>query len=136
MSDPTEAPTCPRCGDVLPPYAGRGRRRAWCSDECRRRARDERLAAEGVSVAVRLDWQRIAQLEADLARTRAQLRATRKDLGEALQRAEKAERRVQKDAAERARLVENDRAYRAYLRGLPAYYRDYLQRTGEGRARW
>jgi len=29
---------CPRCEIELPPYAGRGQRRVWCSDRCRRAA--------------------------------------------------------------------------------------------------
>ena len=49
--------TCPRCGGPLPeppdPH-GRGRRRIWCSDDCRSRAYAERQAAARAGLAVRV----------------------------------------------------------------------------------
>lgn len=127
MTDPIEAPVCPRCGALLPPYSGRGRHRVWCSDECRRRARDERLAADGVAVPVRVevrtDRVRIEALEHDLGETRRRLRAAERDRDVNLHRALIAEKRLERAAKERARLVKKDRAYREYLRGLPQPYR-------------
>lgn len=50
------AATCPRCGAPLPPEAGprRGRRRVWCSQNCRRAAHAERASAEQGSQPVRV----------------------------------------------------------------------------------
>lgn len=47
---------CPRCGAVLPPVGGpqRGRRRIWCSQDCRRAAHSERAGAELGSQPVRV----------------------------------------------------------------------------------
>lgn len=49
------SPECPRCGSVLPPVDGpqRGRRRVWCSQDCRRSAHAERAGAELGSQPVR-----------------------------------------------------------------------------------
>lgn len=50
------AAMCPRCGAALPPEAGprRGRRRVWCSQNCRRAAHAERASAEQGSQPVRV----------------------------------------------------------------------------------
>lgn len=50
------AATCPRCGAALPPEAGprRGRRRVWCSQNCRRAAHAQRVNAEQGSQPVRV----------------------------------------------------------------------------------
>ncbi len=45
---------CPRCGTALPEVSGRGRRRLWCSDGCRKDAHYERRAAERAGKAVRV----------------------------------------------------------------------------------
>ena len=48
---------CPRCGDPLPVQTDqhrRGRRRIWCSDDCRSRAYAERQAAARAGLAVRV----------------------------------------------------------------------------------
>jgi hypothetical protein len=47
---------CPRCGSLLPPAGGpkRGRRRVWCSQDCRRAAHAERAAAEDGTQPVRV----------------------------------------------------------------------------------
>jgi hypothetical protein len=47
---------CPRCGSLLPPEDGskRGRRRIWCSQNCRRAAHAERAAAEFGTQPVRV----------------------------------------------------------------------------------
>lgn len=51
-----DAATCPRCGAALPPEAGprRGRRRVWCSQNCRRAAHAERANAEQGSQPIRV----------------------------------------------------------------------------------
>lgn len=50
------AAVCPRCGVDLPPEVGprRGRRRVWCSQNCRRAAHAERASAEHGSQPVRV----------------------------------------------------------------------------------
>ncbi|MBE5408366.1 hypothetical protein [Mycobacteroides abscessus] len=47
---------CPRCGAALPPEAGprRGRRRVWCSQNCRRAAHAARANAEQGSQLIRV----------------------------------------------------------------------------------
>jgi len=53
----TEQQVCPRCCRSLPPEIDqkrRGRRRIWCSDDCRRQAHAERVAAERAGLAVRV----------------------------------------------------------------------------------
>lgn len=127
MDESSTPPTCPRCGTVLPPYSGRGRHRVWCSDECRRRARDERAVAQGTAVPVRVDVRtdrvRIETLERELARTRQMLKAADRDRSNATRRALTAEHRLTKSAEERNRLVAQNHQYRQYLRELPLAYR-------------
>lgn len=54
MSSSVPTSTCPRCGaDIVQP-PGRGRRRIWCSDACRRRGSEERQAADRGAIAVRI----------------------------------------------------------------------------------
>ncbi len=45
--------TCPRCGAPVEPRSGRGRPRVWCSDDCRKRASEERRAAQDEARPVR-----------------------------------------------------------------------------------
>ncbi len=45
--------TCPRCGRPVPPRAT-GRPATWCSQACRRAAYEERRAAAGGAVAIRI----------------------------------------------------------------------------------
>src|SRR5271163_1563519 len=46
---------CPRCRAELPAPAGRGRRRLWCSQACRRAAYEERRAARSGAVGLRVE---------------------------------------------------------------------------------
>ena len=46
---------CPRCRTELPAPAGRGRRRLWCSQKCRRAAYEERRAARSGAVGLRVE---------------------------------------------------------------------------------
>jgi hypothetical protein len=46
---------CPRCRAELPASAGRGRRRLWCSQKCRRAAYEERRAARSGAVGLRVE---------------------------------------------------------------------------------
>lgn len=111
--------TCPRCGREVESQSGRGRPRIWCSDECRRRARDERAAAEHVSVPVRVvqvESARLPHLQAQVAELKGQLAETRKQRDAALVRAQTAERKLAKSDRERARLIDQNRDYRARLR--------------------
>ena len=111
--------TCPRCGREVESRPGRGRPRIWCSDECRRRARDERAAAEHVSVPVRVvqvESARLPRLQAQVAELKGQLAETRKQRDAALVRAQTAERKLTKSDRERARLIDQNRDYRARLR--------------------
>lgn len=49
-----EGHECPHCGRPVPASTGRGRRRVWCSDNCRRRAGEARRAAERESRPVKV----------------------------------------------------------------------------------
>src|SRR5215207_222808 len=44
---------CPRCGELVP-ARGTGRPATWCSQACRRAAYEDRRAASGGAVAVRV----------------------------------------------------------------------------------
>src|SRR5271156_4429443 len=46
---------CPRCHGQLPTAVGRGRRRLWCSQKCRRAAYEERRAARSGAVGLRVE---------------------------------------------------------------------------------
>ena len=46
---------CPRCRTELPAPAGRGRRRLWCSQKCRRAAYEERRAARSGAIGLRVE---------------------------------------------------------------------------------
>lgn len=46
---------CPRCRAELPAPAGRGRRRLWCSQKCRRAAYEERRAARSGAIGLRVE---------------------------------------------------------------------------------
>jgi len=46
---------CPRCRAELPAPAGRGRRRLWCSQACRRAAYEERRAARSGAIGLRVE---------------------------------------------------------------------------------
>ena len=52
MSDPS---VCPRCHGQLPAAVGRGRRRLWCSQKCRRAAYEERRAARCGAIGLRVE---------------------------------------------------------------------------------
>ena len=52
MSDPS---VCPRCHGQLPAAVGRGRRRLWCSQKCRRAAYEERRAARSGAIGLRVE---------------------------------------------------------------------------------
>ena len=112
---------CPRCGREIASKPGRGRPRIWCSDECRRRARDERLVAEKIAVPVRVvqvESARLPHLQAQIVELKRQLDETRKQRDAALVRAQTAERKLARSDRERARLVNQNRHYREQLRDL------------------
>nr|WP_010904249.1 MULTISPECIES: hypothetical protein [Acidipropionibacterium]BAB17916.1 unnamed protein product [Acidipropionibacterium acidipropionici] len=44
---------CPHCGAPVEAHGGRGRPRVWCSDDCRKRASEERRAAQAEARPVR-----------------------------------------------------------------------------------
>src|SRR5271154_3204234 len=46
---------CPRCRGQLPAAEGRGRRRLWCSQKCRRAAYEERRAARSGAIGLRVE---------------------------------------------------------------------------------
>lgn len=50
-----DRPLCPRCRAELPAPAGRGRRRLWCSQVCRRAAYEERRAARSGAIGLRVE---------------------------------------------------------------------------------
>ena len=66
-----EATVCPSCGDRFA-QGGRGRRRRYCSDACRRRAHRERVANEQFVVPLLVQptaARRAASSDEDVART-------------------------------------------------------------------
>lgn len=58
------------CRSSMPPYAGRGRPRRWCSEQCARRARRRREAEQwaGVSVDELLERAMVSAADLDAAR--------------------------------------------------------------------
>src|SRR5271167_3514841 len=46
---------CPRCHGQLPTAVGRGRRRLWCSQKCRRAVYEERRAARSGAIGLRVE---------------------------------------------------------------------------------
>ncbi len=68
----------PGCGSVIPPGAGRGRHRVFCSDECARRYHnDARLPAPAASGGGSTDADPLAALEHALRQAAAHARAAR-----------------------------------------------------------
>jgi hypothetical protein len=51
----SERSVCPRCHEQLPAPEGRGRRRLWCSQKCRRAAYEERRAARSGAIGLRVE---------------------------------------------------------------------------------
>jgi hypothetical protein len=51
----SDACVCPRCHGQLPAAVGRGRRRLWCSQKCRRAAYEERRAARCGAIGLRVE---------------------------------------------------------------------------------
>jgi hypothetical protein len=68
MAKPTR---CRACGGPLPPYAGRGRPRVWCSQTCKwrieSRVRRERESARWADVTVDELLERARITDADFA---------------------------------------------------------------------
>jgi hypothetical protein len=51
----SERSLCPRCHGQLPAPEGKGRRRLWCSQKCRRAAYEERRAARSGAIGLRVE---------------------------------------------------------------------------------
>ena len=106
-------------------HSGAGRRRVWCSDRCRRRAADERRAAEAVGSPVRVevvsDERRVEQLQGEIRSLRGRLGAEKQAHHQTRQELAQATRRLDKEAKKRRKLVEENRTIKEWVRRVDGW---------------